>query len=420
MGRFKNLPLLFFFLLIGVNYSHGQMKRLKPEKEMLKLADQVLAQSVAQYKTMMRQLPQGQLPRTFENGKLATASPYSWISGFYPGSLMYLYEYSRDSVLLKDAEIRLKDLEKIQYVTANHDLGFMMYCSFGNAYRLLDSTRYKDILVQSAKSLVSRFYPKTGCIKSWNKIKSLDGKRMLNFPVIIDNMMNLELLFFASKVTGDPSYKDIAIKHTETTLKNHFRPDYSSYHVVDYDEETGAVKSKETMQGFSDNSTWARGQAWAIYGFTMVYRETRVKKYLEAAQKMAAHFINHPNLPKDKIPYWDFNVNQPGFIPPWKYDPAKYREIPRDASAAAIVSSALIELAAYVDAATAQKYLTIAETMLKSLSSAQYRSAAGANGGFILMHSSGGVPGNIEVDVPVSYADYYYLEALMRYRAMGA
>lgn len=174
------------------------------------------------------------------------------------------------------------------------------------------------------------------------------------------------------------------------------------------------------MQGFSDNSTWARGQAWAIYGFTMVYRETKVKKYLEAAKKMAAHFINHPNLPKDKVPYWDFNVNQPGFNPPWKYDPAKYPEIPRDASAAAIVASALIELAGYTSPKIAQTYLTTAEIMLKSLSSEKYRASPGANGGFILMHSSGGVPGDIEVDVPVSYADYYYLEALMRYRAMGA
>ncbi|WP_316811364.1 glycoside hydrolase family 88 protein [Pedobacter heparinus] len=421
MDKLKNIPILLLLLLLGVSHSNAQSKdQLKPKQEMLKLADQVLAQSVKQYKLMMQQLPPGQVPRTFENGKFATASPYSWISGFYPGSLLYLYEYSRDSALLKDAGVRLKDLEKIQYVTANHDLGFMMYCSFGNAYRLLDSARYKDILVQSAKSLVSRFYPKTGCIKSWNKIKSLDGKRMLNFPVIIDNMMNLELLFFASKVTGDPSYKNVAIKHTETTLKNHFRPDYSSYHVVDYDEETGAVKSKETMQGFADNSTWARGQAWAIYGFTMVYRETKVKKYLEAAQKMAAHFINHPNLPKDKVPYWDFNVNQPGFNPPWKYDPAKYPEVPRDASAAAIVSAALIELAGYTDPKTALKYLTTAETMLKSLSSAKYRAAAGKNGGFILMHSSGGVPGDIEVNVPVSYADYYYLEAMMRYRGMGS
>lgn len=419
MNKLKDIfPLIF--LLLAAGYGQAQEKhRIKPKKEMLQLAGQVLETAVRQYKTLQQNLPQGQFPRTFENGKVSGTSPYSWISGFYPGTLLYLYEYSGDSVLLNEAGRRLKDLEKIQYVTANHDLGFMMYCSYGNAYRLQDSSRYKDILVQSAKSLISRFYPKTGSIKSWNKIKSLDGKRMLNFPVIIDNMMNLELLFFASKVTGDPVYKDIAVIHTETTLKNHFRPDYSSYHVVDYDEGTGAVKSKETMQGFSDNSTWARGQAWAIYGFTMVYRETGVRKYLEAAQKMASLFIDHPNIPADKVPYWDFNVNQPGFSPPWKYDPVKYPEVPRDASAAAIVSAALIELAAYAAPKPAQKYLTAAEAMLKSLSSPRYRAAAGTNGGFILMHSSGGVPGDIEVNVPVSYADYYYVEALMRYRALA-
>src|SRR5690606_5449216 len=169
----------------------------------------------------------------------------------------------------------------LKTVTVNHDLGFMMYCSFGNALRLSDNQHYKDILIRSAKSLATRFDPRTGCIKSWDQFKSLDGKTVLKFPVIIDNMMNLELLFFASKVTGEPYYKDIAVKHAETTMKNHLRPDYSSYHVVNYDVETGEVASQETAQGFSDNSTWSRGQAWGIYGFTMTYRETKDKRFLE-------------------------------------------------------------------------------------------------------------------------------------------
>jgi chondroitin AC lyase len=231
-------------------------------------------------------------------------------------------------------------------------------------------------------------------------------------------MMNLELLFFASKATGDPYYKNIAIQHANTTLKNHFRPDFSSYHVVDYDSVTGKVKSKETEQGFSDNSTWARGQAWAIYGFTMMYRETKDPKYLTAVQKMGDYFINNPNLPKDKIPYWDFNVNQPGYTPLWNYDPNKYAVVPRDASAAAIAASALIELSGYVDKNTGKKYLQTAELILKSLSSPKYRAAVGANGGFILMHSCGGVPGDAEVDVPLIYADYYYIEALTRLDAI--
>jgi hypothetical protein len=404
----------------GLNVSNAQKKNpTKFNGRMSKMVDSCLSQSIEQYKFLMKTLPQDQLPRTFQNGKVMTVTPSAWVSGFYPGTLLYLYQYSEDTALSHEAIERLKLLEKLQFVTSTHDLGFMMYNSFGNAYRLFHDPHYKDVLVQSAKSLATRFNPKVGCIKSWNEVKSLDGKRVLHFPVIIDNMMNLELLFFASKATGDPYYKNIAIQHANTTLKNHFRPDFSSYHVVDYDTTTGKVKSKETEQGFSDNSTWARGQAWAIYGFTMVYRETRDKKYLRAVQKMANFFLDNPNLPKDKIPFWDFNVNQPGYTPLWKYDPNKYPVVPRDASAAAITASALIELSGYVNKADSEKYLEDAKFILKSLSSPQYRAAVGKNGGFILMHSCGGVPGDAEVDVPLSYADYYYIEALTRYRAIS-
>lgn len=412
--------LILPFILGGLNVSNAQKKNpTKFNGRMSKMVDSCLSQSIQQYKFLMKSLPQDQLPRTFQNGKVMTVTPSAWVSGFYPGTLLYLYQYSEDTALSHEAIERLKLLEKLQFVTSTHDLGFMMYNSFGNAYRLFHDPHYKDVLVQSAKSLATRFNPKVGCIKSWNEVKSLDGKRVLHFPVIIDNMMNLELLFFASKATGDPYYKNIAIQHANTTLKNHFRPDFSSYHVVDYDTTTGKVKSKETEQGFSDNSTWARGQAWAIYGFTMVYRETRDKKYLRAVQKMANFFLDNPNLPKDKIPFWDFNVNQPGYTPLWKYDPNKYPVVPRDASAAAITASALIELSGYVNKADSEKYLEDAKFILKSLSSPQYRAAVGKNGGFILMHSCGGVPGDAEVDVPLSYADYYYIEALTRYRAIS-
>jgi unsaturated chondroitin disaccharide hydrolase len=406
----QNITWYLLILLLLVDNANAQLKQ-----DLLK---EVVKASVQQYKLLTQSLPPGQLPRTFENGKVQTVGPYAWISGFYPGTLLYLYELSKDSTLLQEAEQRLKILEKLQTVKVNHDLGFMMYCSFGNAYRLTGNPQYKDILVQSAKSLSARFYPKVGCIKSWDQIKSLDGKRQLVFPVIIDNMMNLELLFFASRATGDPSFKNIAIKHADKTIQNHLRPDYSCYHVVNYDPETGEPISKETMQGFSDNSAWSRGQAWGIYGFTMTYRETKDKKYLHVACKMADFFLNHPNLPGDKIPYWDFNVNQPGYLPPWTYDPNKYPVIPRDASAAAIVSSALIELAGYVDGKTKKRYLKAAEDMLRSLSAPQYRGAMGENGGFLLKHSSGGVPGNVEVDVPLTYADYYFVEALARYAAL--
>lgn len=416
------VPFLVSLIVVMAGLNSCSMKKnmaFKPQSNLLDIVEKGLSHAVVQYKYLMQNVAEGRLPRTFENGKVATVTPYAWISGFYPGSILYLYKYAKDTTLLLEVNKRLELLEKLKTVTANHDLGFMMYCSYGNAYQLFKRPHDKEVLVEAAKSLASRFYPKVGCIKSWDKVKSLDGTRTLAFPVIIDNMMNLELLFFASKVTGDPYYKDIAIKHANTTLKNHFRPDYSSYHVVNYDEETGEVKSKETQQGFSDNSTWARGQAWAIYGYTMVYRETRDKKFLEAVQKMTDFYLDHPNLPADKIPYWDFNVNQPGYDPPWNYNPNKYPVVPRDASAAAIVSSALIELAGYVDGKTGQKYMGQAEKMLESLSSPQYTTPEKTNGGFILMHACGGVPGNVEVDVPLSYADYYYIEALMRYRALS-
>ncbi|MGV3509260.1 MAG: glucuronyl hydrolase, partial [Sphingobacteriaceae bacterium] len=258
--------------------------------------------------------------------------------------------------------------------------------------------------------------PTVGSIKSWDKVKSWDGKTVWEFPVIIDNMLNLELLFFASKETGDPSFKNIAIKHAETTMKNHLRPDFSSYHVINYDTQTGKIKHKETHQGFSDNSTWSRGQAWGIYGFTMTYRETKDKRFLETAKKMADFFLNHPNLPEDKVPYWDFNANQEGYVPQWKYDRSKYPVTPRDASAAAITASALIELAQYLDRSEAEKYLEAAEDMLTTLSSPKYRAAPKEIGGFILKHSTGGVPSSAEVDVPLTYADYYYVEAMLRYK----
>lgn len=389
----------------------------KPNKHLVKKINEGLNDAVKQYSYLMQQVPDDQFPRTYEKGKVQPVGIHAWISGFYPGTLLYLYQFSNESSLKKEADQKLKLLKPLQFVTNTHDLGFMMYCSYGNAYRLDSEESEKEILVQSAKSLSTRFNPKVGCIQSWNNIKSLDGKRILSYPVIIDNMMNLELLFFASKVTGDPSFKDIAISHAAATMKNHLRPDYSSYHVVDYDAQTGEVKSRGTMQGFSDNSTWSRGQAWGVYGFTMAYRETKDKRFLETAQKMADYFIAH--LPKDKIPYWDFNVDQPGYKPVWNYDSKKYPEPPRDASAAAIAASALIELSAYVNKEEGRKDLKTAEKILSSLLSPEYRASAEENGGFILKHGTGGFPGGIEVDVPLSYADYYFVEAMLRYKNLS-
>lgn len=354
-------------------------------------------------------------PRSTDaNGKTSYTDIHDWTGGFWPGCLWYLYEYTKDYKWKAAAQKWTHSLEANQYNTDHHDIGFMMNSSYGNAYRLTGDTCYKKILIQSAKSLVSRYNSKVGAIQSWNSFSSWDGQSVYQFPVIIDNMMNLELLFLASQLSGDSSFRTIAIKHAETTLKNHYRPDYSSYHVVNYDPLTGVVLSRETAQGYADNSAWSRGQAWGLYGFTVMYRETKDTKFLHSAIKMAEYYINHQHLPSDLIPYWDFHVGQAGYQPNWDYDASKFKEIPRDASAAAITSSALLELSTYVEEKHKRLFYSTAKKILQSLSTDRYMAQAGTNGYFLLKHSVGSIPHGGEIDVPLVYADYYFLEALLR------
>lgn len=357
-------------------------------------------------------------PRTTgKDGKLKATKLNDWTEGFYPGCLWYVYEFSKDDFWKENAIKWTEALEPMKKTTHHHDVGFLMYCSFGNGYRLTGNEKYKDILIESANSLCTRYNDTVGCIESWNYRKAWNGKDEWFYPVIIDNMMNLELLYFATKVTGDKKYADIATKHARTTAKNQFREDYSNYHVVNYDENTGEVLHKATCQGFSDNSAWARGQAWSIYGYTMVYRETKDRFFLDMAVKTAEFWLNHPNMPEDGIPYWDFNAGQPGYVPDWDYNPEQFKVVPRDASAAAIAASAFLELANYVN--DGEKYYNAAEHILKSLSSPDYLAAPGTNNNFVLMHSVGSIPHGNEIDVPLVYADYYYLEALLRYKKAG-
>ena len=354
-------------------------------------------------------------PRTLNNkGELVSTKLDNWTEGFFPGCLWYIYENNKQDVWKQMALKWTLPMEKMQFLTSHHDIGFLMYSSYGNAYRLTKNEKYKEILIQSAKSLCTRFSEKTGCIKSWNYNESWDGKYKLYYPVIVDNMINLELLYFASEVTGDKQYSNIATKHAETTAKNHFRSDYSSYHVVNYDPNTGKVLFRGTCQGFADNSTWARGQAWGIYGYTMVYRFTKRKEFLVLAKHLADYWLNNKNLPEDGIPYWDFNAGQKGFVAAqWaEKNPAPVVQ-PRDASAAAITCSALFELSSYLK--NDKKYYNAAVKILKSLSSTAYLAEPGTNGNFLLKHSTGNLPRGSEVDVPLIYADYYYLEALHRY-----
>lgn len=361
--------------------------------------DKNLKEAVAQYHTLIKRVPAGVLPRTYIKGNdsLVTAQSRSWISGFYPGTLLYLYEYSHDAALLKEAESRLQLLEKEKNNKGTHDLGFMLYCSFGNALRITGNKQYESVLLTGAESLSSRYNPTVGCIRSWDH----NGDKW-QFPVIIDNMMNLEFLNWASRVSGNPKYADISKVHSNTTLKHHFRPDNSSYHVIDYDPATGAVRNKHTHQGAHHESAWARGQAWGLYGYTLMYRDVKDKAYLNQARKIATFILDHPNLPEDGIPYWDYSVTDPN--------------APRDASAAAITASALLELSGMVKGKERARYRQAAGRMLSSLSSSAYKAPIGTNGGFILEHSTGHLPGNSEIDVPLSYADYYYVEALLRYK----
>lgn len=386
-------------------------ERLQPKPALLRLIDGSLRQAVNQYEILMSHLPPGRLPKTYYPNaqRLETSDAGWWTSGFYSGSLFYLYEFSHDTALLHEAQKCLKLLEPEQFNKSTHDLGFMMYCSFGNGLRLPDSPRYKDILLNSARSLSTRFNPIVGCIRSWDS-------KPWHFPVIIDNMMNLELLFWASQTTGDTTFKHIAVTHANTTMRNHFRPDYSSYHVVDYDSATGAIIAKKTAQGYADSSAWARGQSWGLYGYTMVYRYTHDPLYLDQARHIAHFILTNPNLPADKIPYWDYNA--PG-IPPGTAKTTAIGGPLRDASAAAIMASALIELSRYVAPREGRGYLDAAEEIIVNLSSNTYKAVVGSNGGFLLRHSLGNMPGHSEIDVPLTYADYYYIEAMLRYKELA-
>ncbi len=353
-------------------------------------------------------------PRTMnKEGGLKTTGIRDWTSGFFPGSLWYLYELTGEAWWKEQAEIWTASQEPLKTYTGNHDIGFMMYCSYGNANRLDPHEEYKALLVESAHTLMTRYNDTLGVIKSWNGGSNWDRTVRWQYPVIIDNMMNLELLFYASKVTGDPQFYNAAVKHADNTLKNHIREDFTSYHVVDYDTLTGEAAGRHTAQGYSDNSTWARGQAWAVYGYTLMYRETKDSAYLKAAIKLADTFIR--NLPEDLVPLWDFNVAEEGYTPGEKSYALTFREKLKDASAAAIVCSALFELGEY---APAKGYIDTGIRMLHSLASPAYLAPVGTNANFLIMHCVGSIPHKSEIDVPLVYADYYFLEALVRYNRL--
>lgn len=339
-------------------------------------------------------IPMSLLP----DGSVKYVPTTSWVSGFPAGSFWYMYQYTGDPFWAGHARKFTEALSEIQHFTDHHDIGFMINNSYGNGLRLVDSLAYKDVIVNAAKSLCTRFRPGAGVIQSWEANPEKDW----TCPVIIDNMMNLELLFNAFALSGDTTFVKVALSHADKTIENHFRPDFSSWHVVDYNPETGEVRHKQTHQGFSDDSAWSRGQAWGLYGFAAAYRWSGLQKYLDQAEGIAAFIMNNPNLPEDGVPYWDYNAPE---IP----------LAPRDASAGAIMASGLYDLYGFTKKA---EYKALADKIVAALASPAYTAEAGSNHGFVLLHSVTSFPAGKEIDQPLNYADYYYLEALLRKKAV--
>lgn len=395
----KNYYRILLLCCIGIFFLGCQKEQSGLDKKI----DQTLNTAVSQYSYMATRLEDGRFPKTYhkETDELETSDSGWWTSGFYSGTMLYLDQILETDTFQAEIDRSLKHLKKEQFNTSTHDLGFMMYCSYGHANRLNPNPEYKKILMNSAKSLATRYNDTVKVIRSWDSAPWNKGGED-DLVVIIDNMMNLELLFWATRHSGDSIYAQIAISHANTTMKHHYRDDYSSFHEVIYDENTGEVKQQITNQGYADSSSWARGQAWGLYGYVVMYRETKDEKYLEFAKNIAEFILNHPNLPKDKVPYWDFNAPD---IP----------DALRDSSAGAIIASALLELSDYAEGA----YFTQAKAMLETLLSPEYIAEQGTNGGFLLKHGVGNMPNNTEIDTPLSYGDYYLVEAMMRYKNMA-
>ncbi len=355
----------------------------------------------AQYRSLLAAIDgKPGFPRTVDKGNVRIVSVRDWTAGFFPGSLWLLAANTGDPSWRAAAQRYTAMVAPAKFDNTHHDVGFMLMCSFGEGLRQgVEPIAYRDTLLAGATTLLTRFNAKVGAIQSWQTRK----EKNWTYPVIIDNMMNLELLMWAAKAANEPRYREVALAHADTTLKHHFRPDHSSYHLVDYDPANGAVRSRVTVQGHADGSAWARGQAWGLYGYTVMYRETRKPEYLAQARAIADYII--ARLPADQIPYWDFD------------DPAVPNTV-RDSSAAAIMASSLIELSGFVDLDNSKRYLGIAEAQLRSLSSPAYLAAPGENGGFLLKHATGHKPAVSEIDVPLVYGDYYFLEALQRFKAI--
>lgn len=357
---------------------------------------QVRYQKLLAYPVDSMSFPRSYTPATKTIKKVPSKD---WTSGFFPGNLWHLYQLTGNTKFKEKAAEWTTYMEREKFNGVTHDMGFKVFCSFGEGLKVKENQQYKDVILTSANTLSTRYNSAVGSLRSWDF-----NSDVWEFPVIVDNMMNLELLFEATKISGDSTYHKMAVSHANTTLKNHFREDNSSYHVVVYDTISGAVKDKVTHQGYDANSAWARGQAWGIYGFTMSYRYTKDPSYLEQAKASANFYLNHPSLREDGIPYWDFN------------DPA-IPDAVRDVSAATVIASAFYELMKYDDD---PKYKSYADKVLRNLQTEEYVLEAEIDAPFILDHSTGNWPKKDEMDEPIVYGDYYFLEALLRQQAMSS
>lgn len=368
------------------------------EESIAQLSDKIFSLAEKQFIILAENLPDERAPKYLNlKDSLITSDMNWWCSGFFPGSLWLTYEKTGNEEILELAKGNTLKLSTLLDHKTDHDIGFQINNSYGHAYRITKDEKWKSMILAAAERLATRYNPVTKTLKSWDFVP--EG-RDWNWPVIIDNMMNLELMTNAAKLYNRDDLKEIAIAHANTTLQNHFRKDYSTYHLVDYDSISGNARLHQTFQGFADESAWARGQAWTIYGYTMMARETGIETYLQQAEHIAEYLLKR--LPEDGIPFWDF-------------DSGKIPDDFRDASAGAIMASAFAELSALTkNKNLAMKSREMAEKQVRTLASPAYLAEEGTNGGFLLKHSVGNIPGGTEIDVPLTYADYYFLEALSR------
>ena len=404
MKKITFLAIALSFFAISCTNSPKETENEQATETKDSLINRIFALAEVQYPILVEQLidkkPMRHARTLDADGSLIAVNKGNWTSGFFSGTLWYIYEYTQNANFKESALKFTLDLDSVKHIKWNHDVGFMMESSYGNAMRLTGND-YKEELIESAKSLVTRYRPDAKVIQSWDADQAWILDKGWTMPVIIDNLMNLKLLFDATKFTGDSSFYNIAVTHANTTIKHHFREDFSSYHVIDYDKD-GDVLHKHTAQGCAHSSSWARGQAWGVYGYVETFSLTGDSAYLEQAKAIANYIMTNKTIPEDNVPYWDYNAPD---IP----------DAPKDASAAAITACALLELQKH-DTENKDLYMAYAEKILRTLASDKFLAKAGENGGFLLTHSVGNIHTGEDVNNALNYADYYFLEALLRWK----